>query len=315
MTPNTQFQTLIKEWLKVKKPMITPSTYAAFSLIAKNHLIPHFNGKSIGAINETDVQLYIIELHEHGRLDKKGGISVKTIHDIILVLRLAMEYAYKVRVIPLLNWSLIEYPKASTPHQVSALSQDQERELVQCLYLNMNRKTAGLLLCLFTGLRIGELCALQMKDIDISAKSLSVSKTLQRIYDAKTKKTFLHIGPPKTATSERTIPLPSMLTIPIGKFITNAADHYFLTGSSKTTEPRTYRQFFTRFLKKHNLSKMRFHEIRHTFAVRAMEIPEFDIKSLSEILGHKNVSFTLNVYGRANLQQKTKCMNLLNDLL
>ena len=83
----------------------------------------------------------------------------------------------------------------------------------------------------------------------------------------------------------------------------------------KPTEPRTYRQFFSRFLKKHGLPKMRFHEIRHTFAVRAMEIPEFDIKSLSEILGHKNVSFTLNVYGRANLQQKIKCMNLLNDLL
>ncbi len=83
----------------------------------------------------------------------------------------------------------------------------------------------------------------------------------------------------------------------------------------KPTEPCTYRQFFARFLKKHCLAKMRFHEIRHTFAVRAMEIPEFDIKSLSEILGHKNVSFTLNVYGCANLQQKIRCMNLLNDLL
>ena len=97
--------------------------------------------------------------------------------------------------------------------------------------------------------------------------------------------------------------------------MTDNPEHYFLTGKSKPTEPRTYRQFFSRFLKKHGLPKMRFHEIRHTFAVRAMEIPEFDIKSLSEILGHKNVSFTLNVYGRANLQQKTKCMNLLNDLL
>ena len=106
-----------------------------------------------------------------------------------------------------------------------------------------------------------------------------------------------------------------MLTIPLGKFITDNPDHYFLTGKGKPTEPRTYRQFFARFLKKHGLAKMRFHEVRHTFAIRAMEIPEFDIKSLSEILGHKNVSFTLNVYGRANLQQKTRCMNLLNDLL
>lgn len=69
------------------------------------------------------------------------------------------------------------------------------------------------------------------------------------------------------------------------------------------------------YLKRNGLQKVKFHEIRHTFAVRAIEIPEFDIKSLSEILGHKNVSFTLNVYGSANLQQKVKCMNLLNDLL
>ena len=315
MTANTQFKTLVREWLKAKKPMVAPSTHAAFTLIAENHLVPQFGGMKIASISEADVQSYILNLHEGGRLDGKGGVGVKTIHDIILVFRLAMEYAYKLRIIPLLNWSLIEYPKPDTPHQVSALSQDQERELIQRLYLVMNRRSAGILLALFTGLRIGELCALQMKDIDLTAKTLTVGKTIQRIYDAKSGKTRLHIGPPKTATSERTIPLPSMLAIPLGKFITDNPDHYFLTGKGKPTEPRTYRQFFARFLKKHGLAKMRFHEVRHTFAIRAMEIPEFDIKSLSEILGHKNVSFTLNVYGRANLQQKTRCMNLLNDLL
>lgn len=315
MTPNTHFKTLMRDWIKSKKPMVAPSTHAAFTLIAENHLIPRFGGMKIGALTETDVQSYILQLHEHGRLDGRGGVSAKTIHDIILVFRLSMEYAYKLRVIPLLNWSLIEYPKQNAVRQVSALSQDQERELIQRLYLAMNRRTAGILLALFTGLRIGELCALQMKDVDLVAKTLAVGKTLQRIYDKKSKKTRLHIGPPKTATSERTIPIPSLLTVPLAKFLTENADHYFLTGKSKPTEPRTYRQFFARFLKRHGLAKMRFHEVRHTFAVRAMEIPEFDIKSLSEILGHKNVSFTLNVYGRANLQQKTRCMNLLNELL
>lgn len=125
----------------------------------------------------------------------------------------------------------------------------------------------------------------------------------------------VHIGPPKTKTSARTIPVPSLLMNIIKKFYTDNPNHYFLTGKTKPTEPRTYRQFFTRFLKRNGLQKVKFHEIRHTFAVRAIEIPEFDIKSLSEILGHKNVSFTLNVYGSANLQQKVKCMNLLNDLL
>ena len=143
----------------------------------------------------------------------------------------------------------------------------------------------------------------------------SINKTVQRIYDKKKGESYLHIGPPKTKTSARTIPVPSLLMNIIKKFYTENPNHYFLTGKTKPTEPRTYRQFFSRFLKRNGLQKVKFHEIRHTFAVRAIEIPEFDIKSLSEILGHKNVSFTLNVYGSANLQQKVKCMNLLNDLL
>lgn len=150
------------------------------------------------------------------------------------------------------------------------------------------------------------------EDID---SSISINKTVQRIYDKKKGESYLHIGPPKTKTSARTIPVPSLLMNIIKKFYTDNPNHYFLTGKTKPTEPRTYRQFFTRFLKRNGLEKVKIHEIRHTFAVRAIEIPEFDIKSLSEILGHKNVSFTLNVYGSANLQQKVKCMNLLNDLL
>lgn len=101
----------------------------------------------------------------------------------------------------------------------------------------------------------------------------------------------------------------------LSNYITAFTNHYFLTGKTKPTEPRTYRQFFSRFLNRNGLQKVKFHEIRHTFAIRAIEIPEFDVKSLSEILGHKNVSFTLNVYGSANLQQKVKCMSMLNVLL
>ena len=170
-------------------------------------------------------------------------------------------------------------------------------------------------MALFTGVRIGELCGLQMQDISLEGKTININKTVQRIYDKKKGTTALHIGPPKTKTSARVIPIPSLLCNIIKKFYTDNPTHYFLTGKSKPTEPRTYRQFFARFIKRNGLQKVKFHEIRHTFAVRAIEIPEFDIKSLSEILGHKNVSFTLNVYGSANIQQKAKCMNLLNDLL
>ena len=315
MTENTQFKTLVNTWLNSKQAMITASTHANFVLIAENHLIPQFGRRKIGTITESDIQGYIMYLYNEGRLDNSGGLTVKTIRDVILVLRLALTYAYKEKAIPLLNWEMIEYPKELGVKRVVSLSKEEEQNLIQCIYLNLNRKTAGILVALMTGLRIGELCGLQMKDICLSNNTISVNKTVQRIFDKRKGTTYIHIGPPKTKTSARTIPIPSLLGNIIKKFLTDNPNHYFLTGKSKPTEPRTYRQFFARFIKRHRLTKVKFHEIRHTFAVRAIEIPEFDIKSLSEILGHKNVSFTLNVYGSANIQQKAKCMNLLNDLL
>ena len=315
MTQNTQFKTVINEWLISKKPTVTPSTHANFTLIAENHLIPHFGRTKIGNLSETMIQDYIFHLHEKGRLDASGGLTVKTIRDIILVLRLTLHHAYKERAIPLLNWELIEYPKELGIKRVVSLSKEQEQELIQAIYMDLNRRTAGILVALFTGVRIGELCGLQMQDISLEGKTININKTVQRIYDKKKGTTYLHIGPPKTKTSARIIPIPSLLCNIIKEFYTDNPTHYFLTGKSKPTEPRTYRQFFSRFIKRNGLQKVKFHEIRHTFAVRAIEIPEFDIKSLSEILGHKNVSFTLNVYGSANIQQKAKCMNLLNDLL
>ena len=144
--------------------MITPSTHASFTLIAENHLIPYFGKRKIGSITETDIQSYISYLYNAGRLDNSGGLTVKTIRDVILVLRLAMEFAYKERAIPLLNWDLVEYPKELGIKKVVSLSKDQELALIQCIYMDLNRRTAGILVALFTGLRIGELCGIQMKD-------------------------------------------------------------------------------------------------------------------------------------------------------
>lgn len=315
MTKNTQFKTLVNEWLNAKKIMVTASTHANFVLIAENHLIPYFGKQKIGSITENDIQKYILILHSKGRLDGTGGLTLKSIRDVILVLKLALEYAYRENIIPLLNWDLIDYPKDTDTHRVISLSKEDEQKLIQCIYLDLRRKPVGILICLMTGLRIGELCGLKMGDISLAEKTISVNRTVQRIYDKRKSGSHINIGLPKTKSSIRVIPYPSLLGKILEKFYSDNPEVYFLTGKTKPTEPRTYRQFFERFLKRNGLPKIKFHELRHTFAVRAIEIPDFDIKSLSEILGHKNVSFTLNVYGSANLKQKVKCMNLLNDLL
>ena len=326
MTENTQFKTLVNTWLIEKKPMITPSTHANFVLISENHLIPYFGRKKIGSFTETDIQEFISYLYNNGRLDDTGGLTVKSIRDVILVLRLSLNYAYKERIIPLLNWDLIEYPKDTSVKKVISLSKEQELALIQCIYMDMNLTVYGKI---NLNLKKNEIAIIFIQDNIMVSNTTNTLLLLNNIdnrvekfsdlsnviYDKKKGTTYLNIGPPKTKTSARVIPIPSLLMNIIKKFYTESPNHYFLTGKVKPTEPRTYRQFFSRFLKRKGLQQVKFHEIRHTFAVRAIEIPEFDIKSLSEILGHKNVSFTLNVYGSANMQQKVKCMNLLNDLL
>lgn len=308
--------TLMTKWLLYKKSIVKLSTHANFVSSTMNHINPMLGRKRISDINEGDIQDLIMYLYNNGRKDGKGGLSVKTIKDVILPLKLALDYAAKRRVIPKLEWDTIEYPKSTSKSRVIALSQEEEQQLIQTIYLNLDRKTCGILLTLMTGLRIGELCGLQMKDISLSKQTISINKTVQRVYDSRRKTSSLYIGQPKSESSIREIPVPKMLIKVMQKFHNEKRpENYFLTDAKKPTEPRTYRQYFERFLKRNNLPKIKFHELRHTFAVRAIEIPEFDIKSLSEILGHKNVSFTLNVYGRANIQQKKKCMELMNDLL
>ena len=219
ITKNTQFKTLVKIWLNQKQPMITPSTFANFVLIAENHLIPALGKKKISAINEPDIQAYINTLYTEGRLDKNGGLTVKTIRDIILVLRLCLIYAYKEQIIPMLNWDLIEYPKDLAIKKVISLSKDEELALIQCIYMKMNRRTAGVLIALFTGVRIGELCGLQMRDISLIDKTISIQRTVQRIYDKNKKSSYVYIGAPKTASSVRTIPVPSLLINIIKKYL------------------------------------------------------------------------------------------------
>ena len=140
-----------------------------------HHLIPYMGKKKISTITEADIQTYINTLYNEGRLDKTGGLTVKTIRDIILVLRLCLIFAYKEQIIPMLNWDLIEYPKDLGIKKVISLSKDEELALIQCIYMKMNRRTAGILVALFTGVRIGEFSEESGPDGVAAANKLSDS--------------------------------------------------------------------------------------------------------------------------------------------
>lgn len=316
LSANMQLKTLLDVYMKDKKVFIKESTWANWQLFIENQIKPYFGTKKLNMISEGDIQDFILHLYTKGRKDGKGGLSVKTIRDLMVPLKQAFGYAERYRIITPIRWDMVEYPSVNRQDNVKALTFEQQKKLVQAFYMNLSNKTAAYMIVLFTGLRIGEICGLQMKDISLTPKTISINKTIQRIYDKKKGKSHLYIGPPKTATSRRTIPIPDALVPIIERFYdADHEDRYFITGTKYPTEPRTLRQHFNRFLKRNELPKMKFHELRHTFATRAMEINGFDIKSLSAILGHKNPAFTMNVYGRANLDKERECMNLMSKLI
>ena len=176
-----------------------------------------------------------------------------------------------------------------------------------------NPSKIGILLSLYTGLRLGELCGLQWKDINLSKGTIYVNKTIQRI-EKEDGSTFMLIDSPKTISSERMIPIPSFLIPILNNIKTENSLDYVSTGNGSFTQPRTYQARLKSYLKDCDLPNYHFHTLRHTFASRAIELG-FDPKSLSEILGHSNVKITLDLYVHPSMESKQAQMNRFTDLI
>ena len=183
-----------------------------------------------------------------------------------------------------------------------------EQAIRQAIRNGKKDKLYGILLCLYSGLRIGELMALQWSDIDFEKGILTVSKSC---HDGKV---GLIIDEPKTATSRRMIPLPKQL-LPILKVIKKkSASPFVVSSNGKPVSVRSYQRSFELLLKKLKIPHKGFHSLRHTFATRAIECG-MDVKTLSEILGHKNPTVTLNRYAHSLMEHKKEMMNRLGKLL
>lgn len=276
-------------------------------LLVKNHLLPYFGDKY--EVEESDVQKFVFEKLEQ-------GLSQKTIMDILIVLKMILKFGVKHRYLSCREIE-IKFPTQRENEGLEVLSRSNQRKIMDYIEKNFTFKNLGIYICLSTGLRIGELCALTWDDIDEDNGVILVRKTIQRIYviDDVKKRTELIIDTPKTKNSIRDIPMTSDLIKiikPIKKIVNN--EYYVLTNDIKPTEPRTYRNYYKRFMKKFDIPDLKFHGLRHSFATRCIE-GKCDYKTVSVILGHSNISTTLNLYVHPNLEQKKKCINQMNRSL
>lgn len=304
------YEEWIWNWLSSKKDYIKESTYANYSNIISNHIASDLGKYYINKLNNKILQNYLISKYKTGRLDKTGGLSNKTIRDIIAIIKSSLKAAVKEELIENINLDFT-YPKSISKEKVYTLSKEDQNKLINYILINSNEKTMGILLTLFSGIRIGELCALQWKDIDFKKNIIYINKTLQRVYikDTENKYSKIIITNPKTHNAEREIPINKDFAQELKKF-REISTNYILSNTDKWIEPRTYRRFFENILKKANIEKINFHGLRHTFATNCIKLG-VDYKTVSELLGHATVNITLNLYVHPQMSQKKKCINLI----
>lgn len=296
----TEFKKVVELWQADKQQYVKKSTFAAYSLLITNHLLPAFAGNA--DIHEEDVQQFVFK--------KLGeGLSQKSVKDILIVLKMVLRFGVKYNLIAHHQID-IRFPTERERQEVEVLSKANQRKIMEFVKSNFTFQNLGIYICLSAGLRIGEVCALTWDDIDAEQGVIYVTKTIQRIYlvGEIEKRTEVIIDTPKSKNSIREIPMTrDLLRIvkPLKKVVNGS--FYVLTNSSAPTEPRTYRNYYKRLMKQLDIPALKFHGLRHSFATRCIE-SNCDYKTVSVLLGHSNISTTLNLYVHPNMEQKKRCV-------
>ena len=307
MIAENKFSKIVALWKEDKKQYVKRSTFAAYTLLIENHILPSFGEMAL--VEEQDVQTFVFrKLNE--------GLSHKTIKDILIVLKMILRFGVKNQMTEYRQID-IKFPTERDKHSIDILSRSHQKQIMEYIRLHFTFKNLGIYICLSAGMRIGEICALTWDDLDVENGIIHVRKTIQRIYviEEHRKYTEVILDTPKTKNSIREIPMTKNLLKmirPIKKIVNG--NFYVLTNEPKPTEPRTYRNYYKQFMQSLGLPLMKFHGLRHSFAKRCIE-SKCDYKTVSVLLGHSNISTTLNLYVHPNLEQKKRCMEQMSRLL
>jgi integrase len=312
ISTTTSYKEWLALWLKQRVGFVKESTLANYSMAAVNHIIPALGALSIADIREDEVRRAVQFWLASGRLDGRGGLSEKTAKDILAIIIVSLGDARQSLGLPPASFGSRLF-RTKPRSSVNVLDAQDHKKLIRNITQNLNTKNIGILLSLHTGLRIGELCALKWGDIDLNRETISITKTIQRIYmkeiDGETF-TKVIITKPKTESSIREIPLSSFLTIQLERLPVAGEENYLLTGKACFIEPRSYRNYYNRYLRGVGIPHLNFHGLRHTFATEMIRHGA-DVKTLSGLLGHSSVSLTMDLYVHPQMEQKRKCMELL----
>lgn len=300
MNNQKQLSEIIELWKKDKKQYVKKSSFSAYVLLTENHLLPVFG--HYYELTEADVQKFVFQKLER-------GLSQKTIKDILIVLKMILKFGAKNKWLAYTPFE-IQFPTEREKRNIEVLNRSNQKKIMNYIQDHFTFKNLGVYICLSAGMRIGEVCALTWDDIDIDNGIIHVNRTIQRIYVIENgqRRTELILDTPKTKNSIREIPISKDLLRLLKPFKKIVNPSFFvLTNEAKPTEPRTYRSYYKNLMELLNMPDLKFHGLRHSFATRCIE-SNCDYKTVSVLLGHSNISTTLNLYVHPNLEQKKKAI-------
>lgn len=302
---------LFDEWLMFIRSDIKESTFSKYVFAVEKHLKPELGDIRICDLTTERLDQFIHNKLTHGKMNQEEGPAPKTVVDLLSIFKLTVKFGSE-RGLIFPGQLTIHNPRQTLPE--IKIMDETACEKLENYILNHPDSTIciGILLSLYTGLRIGEVCALRWEDINFDTKTLTVNKTLMRIQDPSPqakRRTKIIEGTPKTGNSIRKIPLPECIC-PFLRELRQNPHCYILTGTTSYMEPRSYYNRYQKILCNLNLNNYNYHTLRHTFATRCIE-HGFDVKSLSEILGHADVSTTMRRYVHPSMKTKRQQMQLL----
>lgn len=305
---------LADEWLSQRRRCVKLSTYIKYRNLLESYILPEVGSVTPGGLSEKHISDMAAGLMARGGA-RHQGLSPRTVADAVAVLKSVLKYAEErgLAVEPAVK----SYTVKRTKKELTILSHYEQKKLWRYLCNDRSYRNLGILLTMFTGIRIGELCALKWGDVSLSKgeESIRVSKTMQRVQVEDPMpgrpRTQVIITEPKSVSSVRVIPLlPVVYDVISG--MARQAECYVLTGSRQYMEPRMMQNYFKTVLRHVGVRSVGFHTLRHTFATRCVEAG-FDIKILSDILGHANVNITMNYYVHPTMAMKRDNMNRLSE--
>lgn len=309
MAKEKTFYDYCDRWLSANKTRLKESSYEKYQRDIKNHIGPFF-----GKLGPEQIVSEMVDDFTHILLEEKK-LSPKTTRNILTLFHSIYTYISKRTELQLRNVEII-YPK-ERKKMIRVLNKREEEILMRFLSKEMDLCKFGVYIALRTGLRIGEVCALRWCDISLQAETISVNHTVQRRRnpDANARtKTAVVLGTPKSDSSFRTIPLMPDIKLLCNRFVSINPEDFVLTGTPQCMDPRRLQRRLQTYVRICRIEKVHFHTLRHTFATRCVEVG-FDVKTLSEILGHANVSITMNQYVHPNLDLKRENMSRLKIVI